>query len=220
VIQMGICWLQPTEEGVSNATITCWVILVLFFMVKVIREGQPLHTDSLKHLCYYLFGFIWIGWTLSHCAPFYRGDSHTGGYMTILLCTSWIGDGAAYYVGSRFGRRKVMPNVSPKKSWEGVVAEIVFAVLLCLLIKWCQQSFQWADFFPPVSYAHYVAIGLMTSIGGIFGDALESVVKRCGRVKDSGIFFPGHGGVLDRFDTFFVNGPLMYFYWRLFIRHD
>lgn len=65
---------------------------------------------------------------------------------------------------------------------------------------------------PPYDTIHYIGLALLTSCLGIFGDAIESLIKRMGNIKDSGVFFPGHGGILDRFDAFFVSGPFIYHY--------
>jgi len=134
------------------------------------------------------------------------------GYLTILLYVSWIGDASAYYVGSRWGKTKVS-EVSPSKSWEGIFAEIFFALILTNGFASLQYSgiAPWIG-LPAISRLHYNVIGFLIGVLGIIGDMFESLVKRAGMAKDSGIFFPGHGGVLDRFDGFFFICPTVFYY--------
>jgi len=155
--------------------------------------------------------FFWITWSISH-GILLEANPHGGGYLTLLLCTSWIGDGAAYYVGKTLGKTQ-FSKISPNKTWEGAIAEVVFTLTLSLAFKFTQAtgSFTWLN-LPPVHTVHYVVIGLFVSMLGILGDIFESFVKRIGKAKDSGIFFPGHGGVLDRFDGFFFFCPAIYYY--------
>ena len=110
-----------------------------------------------------------------------------------------------------------MPHISPNKSVEGFVAQLMFGVGLCTFFKALQVYFDFE--LLPMSWASYVISGLCVSLFGCFGDILESFVKRMGGVKDSGIFFPGHGGILDRFDTFLLACPTT-FYYLLFFATD
>ena len=103
-----------------------------------------------------------------------------------------------------------MPHISPNKSIEGFIAQLVFGVGLCLFFKFLQTS--GFTSLPPSDWIHYVALGFLTAFFGAFGDTLESFIKRMGGVKDSGIFFPGHGGILDRFDTFLLACPTVFYY--------
>jgi len=143
-------------------------------------------------------------------------EEYGGGYATMALCVSWIGDAAAYYVGSRFGSHKVT-QISPNKSWEGIIAEIFFALSLSTLFYLSRDIVPWMK-LPPIHYMHYFVLGLLIGILGVIGDVFESLVKRAGFAKDSGIFFPGHGGVLDRFDGFLLITPAMYYYMLFIIK--
>jgi len=115
----------------------------------------------------------------------------------------WLNDIGAYLIGKKWGRHKIVPIISPGKSWEGLGGGVVLtcggAVLFPLLF-----SFQ-------RSPAQSVVIGLTIALIGFLGDLLESALKREFQMKDSGQFLPGHGGFLDRFDSFFFAGPAVYF---------
>lgn len=100
--------------------------------------------------------------------------------------------------------------ISPSKSWEGIIAEIFFALSLTSAFWYIQSN--GVSWLPAIAYHHYFVLGLMVGILGVVGDMFESLVKRAGHAKDSGIFFPGHGGVLDRFDGFLFITPAAYYY--------
>ena len=120
------------------------------------------------------------------------------GLLLAVLGTVWISDSAAYFVGRRFGRRKLAPSISPGKTWEGVGGALVAVVLYALA---------WASLGAP-SAAWLVPILLGLAVVGIIGDLFESLIKRQAGVKDSGTLLPGHGGVLDRIDAPVAMLPL------------
>jgi phosphatidate cytidylyltransferase len=134
--------------------------------------------------------------------------SNTGGRLILALyLITWMGDSAAYFVGSLFGRHKLAPQVSPKKTWEGAFGNLAGNVLAALLIK-AFVCIQW-------SVVDAVAIGLLLGVFGTLGDLVESTWKRSAGVKDSnmgGLAIPGHGGMLDRLDSLIFAAPALYAY--------
>lgn len=118
----------------------------------------------------------------------------------LLLAIVWLGDTAAYYVGSAWGRHRLAPVVSPKKSWEGALAGLATSLVATLLWSlWRQGAIDPA----------LLAVALATAIASQVGDLVESLVKRAANVKDSGAILPGHGGMFDRFDAMFLAAPVM-----------
>jgi phosphatidate cytidylyltransferase len=105
----------------------------------------------------------------------------------------WTNDTMAYLIGSQIGRRKLFERISPKKTWEGTIGGAICTVLMAWAI-----SLYFNDF----STAQWLAVGAMVGIFGTLGDLVESMLKRSIGVKDSGTLLPGHGGLLDRFDSF------------------
>lgn len=122
-------------------------------------------------------------------------------FLFLMLIIPWFTDSGAYFVGSAIGRHKLMPKVSPKKSVEGFVGGIVAAVIGALLLN------IFTDLLP---VALMILTAVVVSVGGQIGDLCESSIKRWAGVKDSGTLIPGHGGVLDRFDSMLFAAPLLY----------
>lgn len=117
----------------------------------------------------------------------------------LLYAIVWLGDSAAYYVGSSWGRRRLAPVVSPKKSWEGAIAGFAIGIVATLIWSWVQ--FERIDL--PL-----LAVAGLTAVAAQVGDLVESLVKRSAGVKDSGHALPGHGGILDRLDAILFAAPV------------
>lgn len=123
-------------------------------------------------------------------------------WIMVLLIILWAGDSAAYYGGSRFGRRKLAPLISPKKTWEGAIAG-----LLGSLVAGTVTALLLLDDLP---LGRVAVLTLAVAASGQVGDLLESLWKRAKGVKDSGRIIPGHGGLLDRIDSLLLGAPVGY----------
>ncbi len=151
----------------------------------------------------YIFG-SWKTATLLHEieAPGYRGVAAGHYWLMFALMINWIGDTGAYYVGRKFGKRKLAPRVSPGKSWEGAAASAVTGILFGVFFV--------PFFIPGTSPLAAAAISLVANAAGQVGDLAESALKRGAGVKDSGTILPGHGGMLDRLDSSLFSIPVVY----------
>jgi len=134
-----------------------------------------------------------------------------GGYIIIsILITLWMTDSAAYFIGTAFGKHKLFPRVSPKKSWEGAIAGFIFAAISLIILKILLLTFlNWIDI---------IAFIIIIGIFGQIGDLIESLIKRDAGVKDSSNLIPGHGGIFDRFDSLLFSAPIIYLYLILFLK--
>ena len=146
-----------------------------------------------------------------------RNTTHHGLFFMLLACVAaWISDTAAYFVGRKFGRHKMCPLISPHKTIEGAVGGVIFAVLFFLLFcmgySWILS---WNGTQVIVSYISAAAVAVICSIAGICGDLLASVIKRQAGIKDFGTIMPGHGGIMDRFDSFLLVVPTLYLLTKL-----
>jgi phosphatidate cytidylyltransferase len=139
---------------------------------------------------------------------FYSGNPETnifGAYLIIsILASTWLGDSAAYYGGINFGRHKLFPRVSPKKSWEGAVFGFIFSVGTMILAK--------VLVLDSLSWMNVIIIGIIIGTIGQIGDLVESLIKRDSGVKDSSSLIPGHGGFFDRFDSLLFSAPAIWLY--------
>lgn len=158
-----------------------------------------------------LFGVLYVGWLSAHLLflreiPLREGLSYDRGIVFVALAVipTWACDTIAYAVGRAFGRNRIHPAISPRKSVEGSAAGLVAALAAAVILK-----ITVADF---VGWAEIVILGLLIGVFALVGDLVESLIKRTSRAKDSSGVIPGHGGVLDRFDSLFFTAPLTYYF--------
>jgi len=143
------------------------------------------------------FGVLYFALPLSSLHLMQRLDPWI---IFLLLAIVWLGDTAAYYVGSRIGRHKMAPVISPKKSWEGAAASFVVALLAAAVWDWCRRG---------ALEPGLLAVAAATAVAAQIGDLVESMIKRGSGVKDSGSILPGHGGILDRMDAMLFAAPVL-----------
>ena len=126
--------------------------------------------------------------------------NHIWPLMAIFILV-WSNDTFAYLIGKQFGKNKMFERISPKKTWEGFVGGMVFAIIAGILIA----------YFTDQNMVQYALYGVVVGIFGTLGDLVESMLKRSVSVKDSGKILPGHGGILDRFDAVLFTIPIIYY---------
>lgn len=134
--------------------------------------------------------------------PFYNNSFHPYLMISILIII-WVNDSFAFLVGKNFGKHKLFPSVSPKKTVEGLLGGLAFSLLAGILI-----SKYYVDF----SLINWLIIAIIVSLFGTVGDLVESKFKRQANIKDSGNIMPGHGGILDRLDSLLFAAPFVYLY--------
>lgn len=135
-------------------------------------------------------------------------------YLIYLLFCAWLGDSGAYFVGTFLGKHKLCPEVSPKKTVEGFIGGII-TVGICVFL----EAFIFNQFFlvdRQIDYVVIVIFGMIASVFGVLGDLSASVIKREFGVKDFGSIMPGHGGVLDRFDSVLFVAPFIFIIFKFF----
>lgn len=153
-----------------------------------------------------LAGAIWIGLPMAAMADIGAGGGRfTPGLAAGVLFLIWSNDVGAYFAGSRFGRTKLAPSISPNKSWEGVAGGMVLGLLVALGLPFL---------FPVLPALNWIVLALLATVFGTLGDLTESKLKRRFHTKDSGGLLPGHGGFLDRFDSLFFVAPIAWIVFR------
>lgn len=147
---------------------------------------------------YILNKLVCLGDTGTFGIPVYK--SH---YVLGMILLIWASDTYAYLVGSMIGKRKLYEKISPGKTWEGTIGGGVLTMASSYII---------AGWFPEIQFVHWLVISVMVVIFGTIGDLFESMLKRQAGIKDSGSIMPGHGGILDRFDSLIFVTPFVYLY--------
>jgi phosphatidate cytidylyltransferase len=184
-------------------------LIISVFIIELFRNHQkPIH-----NIAFTLLGLFYVAFPFSLLNYFVLSySSYRIGFQTHLLLgyfiLAWANDTGAYAFGMSLGRNKLFPRVSPKKSWEGLIGGFFTTIITSWLLSL---------FFTEVSLAHWIAIGLITAIMGVFGDLVESMFKRSLGLKDSGKFLPGHGGLLDRFDCVLLSVPIVFVYMEMML---
>ena len=173
----------------------------LFFLIMIIELFNK--NGSWKNLAFYLLAYLYIALPFGLLNAFFYLNSPQIDFTlpVSLFVLVWINDIFAYLSGTFFGRHKLFERVSPKKTWEGALGGLAFA----MTAAWAFS--QLSELFTLPVWLLYAALLVVTAT---FGDLVESMLKRNMGVKDSGTIFPGHGGVLDRFDAVLFAAPFAY----------
>lgn len=176
------------------------VVLLALILPLIVRQDL---SHSVTDSAVLLLGALYLGLALGYMV---RLRSMPQGDMLIffLFLVTWAGDTGAYYAGTLFGRHKLAPRISPKKSVEGLVGGLALAVLVAVAAKlWFLGSLTAMD---------CLMLGVALTAAGLAGDLAESALKRSAGAKDSGGLIPGHGGMLDRLDSLLFTAPAFYYY--------
>ena len=193
------------------------VVLLLAIAYQVLRYlGSLPHKMGFFQTVAGVFGLLYIPWLLHFLYSMYI--SSQGGFPSVgashaivLLLMVWGYDSGAYLFGSLIGRHRAFPNVSPKKTWEGIVGGFLFTIIGAL--AGASLSPVWRQFAFWEGFPHILASSFLVACAVQLGDVFESKLKRAAEVKDSGTFLPGHGGALDRIDGLLFALPVFYFYY-------
>jgi phosphatidate cytidylyltransferase len=183
-------------------------LLFLSFIFEIYRKT----TRPFTNIAITLLGIIYISVPFSLLLTFARPDvMHKWGLPVVLVgyfAFTWIYDTGAYLYGKQFGKHKFFERISPKKTWEGTIAGAIITLLFATLFSLIVNELPYYDWY---------ILALLVIFFGTHGDLAESMLKRSLGIKDSGKILPGHGGVLDRFDTMLISAPFVFLYF--FIRN-
>lgn len=188
--------LKKNWEPAHSVIFTIAVIISLITGIFLKREK-----DTIVDVAVTVLGMVYIGWFFSYFL-FIRNLTVHGGYLFFLMLAIWANDVAAYLIGTKFGKTKLASNISPKKTVEGASAGLAVCLLSAGIFSWIAK----------LPLLHALILGLIIGIVAIFSDLVESLIKRDAGAKDSSNLVPGHGGVLDRMDSFILTAPVMYYY--------
>lgn len=200
------------RQGVAVPLILTGSLLAIMVRELFRREMA----QSLAHIAVTVFGILYVGWLASHLVllrelPAALGqDEQLGARLVFLLAALvWATDTGAYLCGVAFGRRPLAARISPKKTVEGAVGGLVAAGVA----GWACSR----ELVPFVTPLAGTVLGVVAGVAAQLGDLVESLIKRDVGIKDTAPLLPGHGGILDRFDSLLFTAPVVYYYFRLFI---
>ncbi len=183
------------------------LFIPLLFVVLLVTELFRNSKSALANIAVSCVPMLWVGFPFCLVAIWLMlGEAKLALALFVII---WLGDTLAYCAGRLFGKHKLFERISPKKTIEGFVISMVLTTAIATSFYWI-PFFQVDDFTTPW---HWIAFALIVFIVGTLGDLVESMFKRNCDVKDSGKMLPGHGGVLDRFDSALLAIPVAFIYW-------
>lgn len=186
---------------------TVWLFFICFSLLFLFRI-RTIDTAA-QEVAFALLAFLYIPFLLMHLVQL-RLTPFGIDWLLVIMLIVMTNDTAAYYTGSAFGKHRLYPLVSPKKSIEGAVGGLIGSLGGTLLAKF--------TFFSHLTFTDAVLTALVVGAVGQAGDLFESLLKRSFGVKDSGTIIPGHGGVLDRMDSILFAAPITYYYVLFFFK--
>jgi phosphatidate cytidylyltransferase len=205
--------LLGVQEAPAKANDFEMSLIILFVLGLCVRQfASRSNTAGILAISTTLFGLLYVPWLLNFIQKinyFPRLDSYGTYYVLYLILVTKFSDTGAYAVGSLIGKHKMIPRISPGKTWEGFGGAILLSTLASVVFALLA-----GPRLPGMDWKHAILLGIILSIGAVIGDLIESLFKREAGVKDSGRFFPGIGGILDLLDSLLFNAPLMYLYLR------
>ena len=202
ILYVVVLWSATSYSQVSFGILFIILGLICLFEMWMLRKGKSKIISFIYVLTPFfivqLFGFT------DHRYPLKEFDPSP---ILILFVIIWVFDSFAYIIGSRFGKNRIMPKISPKKSWEGFFGGMAFTVLSVYILNY---------FFDSFSMNFLILLALIVPFTATAGDFIESYYKREAGVKDSGNLIPGHGGFLDRMDALMISIPVLYLLINIF----
>ena len=207
--------LLHINEKMSYFTINLVLAFTfLLFAVELFRSKEI----SFINIGATIFGVIYIALPLSLLTLLALDSNNLYSYNLTLsmFILVWLSDVGGYIIGVNFGKHKLLERISPKKTWEGVVGSL----LLCII-----GSFVLHQFIPIMNINLWLTFSIIVCVSSVIGDLIESMLKRSVNIKDSGNILPGHGGILDRFDSVLFVIPMVYIFkffmlWNSFTKKD
>ncbi|MBR4305345.1 MAG: CDP-archaeol synthase [Ruminiclostridium sp.] len=206
-------WIDALRQNVKLIYL-CFIILLAFSMI--------IKHERVKFEQVALVSFVSLAIPLAlNSISFIRSNfpQHATFYIVYILLSVWVGDAGAYFVGTFLGKHKMCPKISPKKTWEGffggVITSGIVALISCFVYEFIDVTVNNGVHTFNVNFLYLVGLSLIISVLGVLGDLTASLIKRECAVKDFGNILPGHGGVLDRFDSVLFAAPFAYMLFQL-----
>jgi phosphatidate cytidylyltransferase len=198
VIGLAFPWQPESSFSIASLDHLIWLFLFILLCITVTSKNK-ITIDSIAMM---FIGMVYVGIGF-HYMIATRLMEQDGLFWTLLVffCI-WATDSGAYFTGSAIGKHPLWPTISPKKSVEGAVGGIVISILVALVFAWVRPEL--------LSWSQALLLGLVIAVVGQMGDLIQSAYKRVKGIKDTGTLLPGHGGVLDRVDSWLIVFPMVH----------
>ena len=184
-----------------------WYIIAVLYLLGAFGVLVYLHQKlTFSSFTYAVCGSMLITFGMSAIPLAANNNASSSFFFVLIFLLPWMADGGGYFIGSKFGKRKLCPKISPKKTVEGALGGLVFCLISALLMG---IIFQLIIRDYRINFFAIILLALLDSAVSILGDLSFSLIKRHLSIKDYGSFFPGHGGVLDRFDSIIFTAPVV-----------
>ena len=187
----------------GKTLLSVYAVFMLFLLAMIVLHGRV----TSKKVLSTAFVTVFISMFMSLLVPIRANFG--GGFIILPFVCAWMTDTGAYFSGSFFGKHNLVPHISPKKTVEGAIGGILFSIVGCMIFACFVNTTD--------AYAKFAVIGLAGSLISQAGDLIASCIKRDFGKKDFGTLLPGHGGIMDRFDSVLYVLPFVYFALRYFI---
>ncbi|MGA8849214.1 MAG: phosphatidate cytidylyltransferase [Dehalococcoidia bacterium] len=189
------------------------IVITATTLISLIRLLlRPSREKAFHNWAWTIVGALYVGWMLSYWLNL-RGLADGRNWVYLAMLTTFANDTSAFFIGRARGKHKLAPMISPAKTWEGAIGGLVSAILAAIVIAMVLNLISSFAF----KYWQIILLGFLVSLFAQLGDLVESLLKRNMGVKESGNLLPGHGGILDRFDSLIFVGAVVYYYviWML-----
>ena len=191
-----ILWVATSYSEISFGILFLLIGIICIYEMWQLRKGKP----KLIPFLYVIVPFIIIQ-TFGFTDNSFQQVKFDSSPILVLFIMTWVFVTFAYIVGSKIGKNKILPKISPKKSWEGLIGGFIFTLISVYFIHL---------YFNCFSLNFLILLSVIIPFTASTGDFIESYYKRQAEVKDSGSIIPGHGGMLDRMDAFMISIPVLY----------
>jgi len=213
LIYLGLLWalalvLSPHygNPNVLPMVITATIVISLIWLLL-----HPSREKAFRNWAWTIAGALYVGWMLSYWLSLrgLEGGSEYGrNWVYLAMFTTFANDTGAFFIGRARGKHKLAPTISTAKTWEGAIGGLISAILAAIVIAMV------LNLISPFTFKYWqtILLGFLVGLFAQLGDLVESLLKRNMGVKESGNLLPGHGGILDRFDSLIFVGAVVYYY--------
>jgi len=208
LVYLGLLWalalaLSPHYKNTNILPIVVTTATVISLVWLLCSSAQE---EAFRNWAWVVAGVLYVGWLLGYWLSL-RILPDGRGWVYLAMFTTFANDTSAFFIGRAWGKRKLIP-ISPAKTWEGALGGLLIAIVVAVAISRIPILFS----LSPLKYWQAVLLGCLISLFAQLGDLVESLLKRNMMVKESGKLLPGHGGILDRFDSLIFTGVVVYYY--------